>query len=297
MNHPDPIRIRRCPVFAWRAMTSILIAASFVILAFSGAILFVSPPGRIANWTNWTILGLRKHDWIGLHVWFSLLFLTATFAHVFFNWRPLLNYFRDRLTRRIGFRREWVVALLVCAAVYAGTRAGMAPFSSLLVFSEQVKESWEQPRERAPIPHAELLTFAALAQKTGVDMTTAASRLQAKGITGVTPEIVVQELANSNKRSAQQIYEALAASSGSGPASSGNEKPRGGYGGGGKAGGGPGRKTLQEYCAEESVELTAALARLEARGIKATAALTLREIAVQNGYVRPYEILDIIQAK
>ena len=56
--------------FAWRSMTSVLIAASFLILVLSGVLLFVSPPGRIANWTNWTILGLRKHDWIGLHVWF-----------------------------------------------------------------------------------------------------------------------------------------------------------------------------------------------------------------------------------
>jgi hypothetical protein len=37
------------PRFAWRAMTSVLIAAAFLILVFSGVILFVSPPGRIAN--------------------------------------------------------------------------------------------------------------------------------------------------------------------------------------------------------------------------------------------------------
>ena len=199
------------PRFAWRAMTSVLIAASFTILVFSGVILFVSPPGRIANWTNWNILSLTKKDWIALHIWFSTLFLVVTLFHVFFNWRPLVNYFKDRATRRIGFRWEWVAALAICVGVYAGTRAGVPPFSSLLAFNERVKESWDKPRERAPIPHAELLSLSELAQKAGVEMAAATNRLQAKGITNISAEMVVQELADKNRRSAQQIYEMILA--------------------------------------------------------------------------------------
>ena len=103
-------------------MTSVLIAVSFVILVFSGVILFVSPPGRIANWTNWNILSLTKKEWIALHIWFSTLFLLVTVFHLVFNWRPLLSYFKDRMTRQMGFRWEWLVALAICGGVYAGTR-------------------------------------------------------------------------------------------------------------------------------------------------------------------------------
>ena len=35
--------------FAWRAMTSVLIAAAFLLLVVSGAVLFVSPPDRVAT--------------------------------------------------------------------------------------------------------------------------------------------------------------------------------------------------------------------------------------------------------
>ena len=35
------------------------------------------------------------------------------------------------------------------------------------------------------------------------------------------------------------------------------------------------------------------MARLQAKGIKFTADRTLREIALDNGYDRPYEILNI----
>jgi uncharacterized membrane protein YgcG len=286
------------PRFAWRAMVSVLIAASFVILVLSGIILFVAPPGRIANWTNWTLLGLRKHDWIALHVCFSTLFLIGAVFHLVFNWRPLLNYFKDRLTRRVGFRWEWLAALAICGGVWAGTRVGVPPFSTLLAFSERVKEGWDQPRDRAPIPHAELLTLSELVEKAGVAMSTATNRLAARGITNASPDVVVRDLASLNARSAQQIYQSILAEPVRGGGGGGQKHGQGqGRGGGGGAGGGPGRKTLAEFCADEGIEVKAALARLEAKGLKASADLTLREIAVNNGYSRPYEIMDILRGK
>jgi len=45
----------------WRAMTSILIAAWFLLLLISGAVLFVSPPGRLANWSSWPMIGPTRY--------------------------------------------------------------------------------------------------------------------------------------------------------------------------------------------------------------------------------------------
>lgn len=279
-------------LLSWRALASVLIASFFIILVLSGAILFVSPPGRIANWTNWNILGLRKQEWINLHIWFSALFLVVVVIHLLFNWRPFLNYFKDRVTRRPGLRWEWVAALAICGMVYAGTRAGVPPFSSLLAFNERVKESWDEPRQRAPIPHAELLTLAELAQKAGVDLATATSRLRAQGIDGIAPEMIVEQLADRNHRSSQQIYEALTSSP-----SEGGHGNGGGRGSGFGGGGGPGWKTLAGFCADEGIELKAAIARLQAKGLKVSPDQTMREIAVNNGYNRPYEILAVVRAR
>ena len=98
----------------WRAMTSVFIASSFLLLLVSGAVLFISPPGRVANWSNWRMIGLTKHDWIGVHTWFAAVFVLTAVFHLIFNFRPLVNYFRDRLTRRIGWRWEWVAAVALC---------------------------------------------------------------------------------------------------------------------------------------------------------------------------------------
>jgi hypothetical protein len=279
--------------FSWRALTSVLIAISFLVLVFSGVILFVSPPGRVANWTNWTILGLRKQEWAGLHIGFSTLFLLVAVFHLVFNWRPFVGYFKDRLSRRMGFRWEWLVAAVISGAAFAGLRAGLPPFSSLLALNEQVKNRWERPRERAPIPHAELLTLAELARQAGVELSTATNRLATRGMVGASADSVVQELADQNQRSAQQIYDAILES----PAqrAPGHTGDPGRGGGGGGAGGGPGRKTLAQFCADESIVLEDALGRLQAGGIKAAPEQTLREIAVNNGYDRPYEILDVIR--
>ena len=128
----DPPRRRR---FALRAMTSVLLTCSFAMLLVSGYVLFIAPPGRIANWNGWNVAGIGKHDWGGLHIWFAVLFLAASVLHIFYNWRVLVAYFKHRHTRRIAFRLEWAVALLICFGVFAGTRAGIVPFSSLLGLS------------------------------------------------------------------------------------------------------------------------------------------------------------------
>ena len=55
--------------------------------------------------------------------------------------------------------------------------------------------------------------------------------------------------------------------------------------------------TLTEFCESRKIDVKEAQARLEAKGIKLTPGRTLRDIAGDNGYDRPYEILDIIEGK
>jgi hypothetical protein len=290
--------------FRWRALTSVLITAAFLVLLLSGIILFIAPPGRVANWTNWAILGLRKSEWAGLHITFSALFLSAALLHIIFNWRPLLSYFRTRWGEASGLRFEWVAALVLVVGFYVGTRANWPPFTTLIAYSNSIRESWETPRQRAPIPHAELLTLQELANQASVNMSTVSSRLEAKGIKGFTTNTIVQELANQSGLSAQQLYGIMTAAPAEpavavGASMTRSGEPGHGLGRGGRSGpgGGPGRKKLTEFCADEGIDLQTALKRLEAKGIKASAELTMREIAVNNGYERPYELLGILRGE
>lgn len=126
--------------FSWRALTSVLILLGFLILLISGIMLFVAPPGRVANWTNWILLGLSKKQWTALHVCFSALFLVISVVHIVLNWRPMVGYFKDLLAGCLGFRWEWATELLICGVVALGypfSQAPIQPISCLERFAQR----------------------------------------------------------------------------------------------------------------------------------------------------------------
>ena len=270
--------------FQWRALTSVLIAGTFLFLAVSGVLLFVSPPGRVANWTDWQLLGLTKHEWTALHVSFSTLFLITTVLHLIFNWRPMLNYFRNRTSRRFGWRWEWTGALLLCTIVFFGAVRDWTPFSQLLAWQESVKQSWDDPAVRAPVPHAELFTLQELAAEADVDLELASRRLREAGAVDFTELTRIETIAQSMQISAQKVYEIIAPSS---PGASQTHP--------GRAGRGLGWMTLEAYCAEQGLDTSDALAALREQGWTAEPSQTLREIAVNNGLDRPYALIEVLR--
>ena len=76
--------------FQSKGFTSLLLAVALPILGFSGIILYVTPRGRIANWTGWTMLGLGKQGWQAVHINVALLFLIVACIHLYLNWRSVL---------------------------------------------------------------------------------------------------------------------------------------------------------------------------------------------------------------
>lgn len=108
--------------FQWRAFISTLTGLSFVAMCITGIILFVVPPGRVANWTGWTLYGLTKAQWQALHIWFSVLFMLAAIVHIVYNWQCLLRYCQSKVTKAFTLRRVEPVAAALRGA--AGCHAG-----------------------------------------------------------------------------------------------------------------------------------------------------------------------------
>jgi len=92
--------------FQWRAFVSVTSMLSFLGMSVTGVALFVTPPGRIAHWTGWTLSGLTKDQWVALHIWFSIVFLVAAAFHLYLNWKPLVSYFKNRARRTFALRWE-----------------------------------------------------------------------------------------------------------------------------------------------------------------------------------------------
>lgn len=166
--------------FRTKGFTSLLISLAFSIVVLSGVALYVSPKGRVANWTGWTLFGLDKHQWGALHINICLLFLAGAFLHLFFNWKVFLAYIKNR-TSGLNLKVEMVVALLVTAVVVTGTWLDVPPFTAPVAVSDQIKDYWEAGAPQGPAPHAEEFTIARFATQLGLDVDQVAEALRTEG--------------------------------------------------------------------------------------------------------------------
>jgi len=280
----------------WRGLTSLIVTLAFLGLATTGVILYISPQGRVANWTDWTVLGLRKQQWAAVHTAASLLFVIASSFHVYFNWRVLVRYLVQK--RGLHLKREMIGAVAVVAVVFMGTVLEIPPFSSIVALNGNIKAYWENRNAQAPYPHAELSTLSDFSERTGISLPVLQERLAAAGFAaGDVTSRTLEELAKTRGLSPKELFAKITgtrASGGRGMGSGGRGMGAGGRGmGSGGRGMGPGRQTVESLCESNGIPLEKALSALRQQGFAARAESTLRDLADEKG-MSPAEVRDLI---
>lgn len=273
--------------FQFRAFISVLSGFLFVLLVVTGIVLYITPRGRVANWTGWTFWHLTKHEWIGLHICFSAVFLVTCLVHLWLNIKPMIRYFIQSVQTAKRLRWEPVAALVLCGVVFVGALKPFIPFSSLLDLNERIKFSWEKPTQQAPIPHAELLTIAELATQAKLEADVLQLNLRNHGIE-VGWDDVFGDIANQHQLSPDQLY--LIATGQKNPLDGQEHGRRRGEG----PGGGFGKQTLETACSEMGVDLQKSINALKAAGIEATPQMRIRAIADEHN-VHPSQIRSILE--
>jgi len=151
---------------SWKAIISIGLFYSFIIIFLTGIVLYFAPAGRISNWVNWKLLGLTKESWQAIHTIFSFIFAILSIFHLFtINWKTFWNYLKNKTVKGLNKKREFYISTVLMLLVFVGVVYSVPPFSSVMDFGGYLKESWEDTEKAAPIPHAELLTLIELAEK------------------------------------------------------------------------------------------------------------------------------------
>jgi hypothetical protein len=266
--------------FHWKVFVSFYVVFSFLALALSGIVLYVAPPGRIANWSVWRLLLLSKAQWQAVHTIVALAFLVAALFHIYFNWKVLVAYLRSKLQAGIRMKRELAAASLTGAAILAVSITGLPPFGTVMDVGEDIKNSWSTTASEPPIPHAELMTVARLSETVKIPAERAMANLEKQGIKVAQPTMTVQQIADKNKLTPQQVYQKI---------QSDDAKPKVSL----AEGGGWGRMNVQQVCERFSVPVDAGVARLQAAGIDASASTAVRELATARGKT-PIDIAKII---
>ena len=119
--------------FKWRGLATFMLVLGILVEIVSGVVLYITPLGRFANWTNWTLLGLNKHEWASIHTVFGYFLLIIIGLHLYFNWRVLLHFFWSKLHSSFNLKREFIVAAAVVAMVFAGILWNIPPFSAAVL--------------------------------------------------------------------------------------------------------------------------------------------------------------------
>jgi len=266
--------------FRWKAFFSLYIALSFVVLALSGLVLYVAPPGRVANWSIWRLGLLSKAQWQAVHTIFAFLFIVAGSFHLYYNWKVLTAYLRTKIDEGRRMKRELLSAVAMGAVVLSLTIGGVPPFSSVMDAGDELKNAWATPTKEPPIPHAEELTVDKLAETAKVPVVQARENLQKRGVVVERADMTVKEIAAANSLTPEQVYQRMYAE---------GQKPATPTG----LGGGWGRRTVSDICTQFGVPVATGLERLKRAGYTAEAGGPLKDLATGTGRT-PAEIAQVI---
>ncbi|MBN2806529.1 MAG: DUF4405 domain-containing protein [Prolixibacteraceae bacterium] len=150
--------------FKWRSFVSFGMFFSFLIMAVSGIVLYVAPPGRVFRWTNWHLLGIDLSQWQALHTLFSYLFIGFAISHIFsMNWKILFSYFTRKTREGLRRKRELIGASLVILLFVAGTLFNVPPFSSVMQLGSWSSDTWGKNIDYPPVAHAEAMSLEEIA--------------------------------------------------------------------------------------------------------------------------------------
>ena len=267
-----------------RKITSMTMMLSFVLLIITSVILYIVPHGRVAYWSDWRLWGLTKTEWGNLHINLGFLFLFAGIVHIFYNWKPLLAYMKNKKRELKIFTASFNISLILVVVVTLGTLWGVPPMSSIINLGESIKVASAEKYGEPPYGHAELSSLQLFAKRTGLDLQQAIQLLKKNNITFQGPQQSILDISHQNNLTPKALFEIIK------PAMKMAEKenmlpssPPPGFG----------NQTLDDICKKYNLNNETIIKALAQKGINADSHLTFKEIATENN-TDPHALFEIL---
>lgn len=270
-----------------RKITSLTMLISFVLCLLTSIILYITPHGRVAYWSEWRLWGLSKTQWSELHLNLGILLLLAGLLHIYYNWQPITAYLKNKAKELKVLTINFNIALLLSLMVGVGTYLHIPPLSTIIDFSSAIKDAAAVKYGEPPYGHAELSSLKMFARKVGLDLDRSTELLRQANITFANDKETIVAIANKNHLTPKELYEIIKPAKlereGDGQTAFPDSPPPG-----------FGRKTLLEISTEFNQDLPEIIQALSRQGLKADASQSIKEIAAQNG-MEPMAIFEIIR--
>jgi hypothetical protein len=195
--------------FRWRAFTAFGMLFSFLATSVAGVILYLRPEGSLASWTRWSVLGIDKKGWEGVHILFVIPFLIFAASHVVLNARSILHYLRTAASRGWRAKREFGLALGLSALVVAAAVGHWQPLSKVIDLRAAIKDGAFSVETAPPAVNAEELPLSELEKLAGVPEGQALSRLRSAGMIAADGNATLAEIADAQGTSPEKLYEII----------------------------------------------------------------------------------------
>ena len=267
-----------------RKITSMTMVWSLIVLVFNSIVLYVVPEGRIANWADWRFWGLDKHDWSAQHTTVGFLFIFAALLHIFYNWKPILNYMKDKAKKLTVFTAASSIGLGLTVIFVIGTYLDVPPMSTIVEFSEQIKEGASTKYGDPPYGQAQSSSLQGFTSRMGLDLNKSVELLGAAGIEVSDEKEMLGDIAKRSGNTPQQIYDIIKPAGIQSSAGGDDSHAAGDSEGEIKAPkSGMGKKTISQLCEEIEQDCDMIIAGLKKRGMTIDPDQKLKDLAAENG--------------
>jgi len=259
-----------------RRLTSLTATLAFILMLVTSIILFIAPQGRVAYWADWRLWGLTKTDWGNIHINLGLLFLIALSVHIYYNWKPLISYLKNKAKQIKLFTPEFNLAFVITVGFIFGAYFLVPPFGWVMSLNEHFKDAGAEKYGEPPYGHAELSSLQTFAKKMKLDLARSIELLDKAGYGVEDGNITLAAIGRQYHIPPQLVYEtikpALIASTKKSDTKSLPESPIPGTG----------NLTLADFCTQHKLNMKRVVRELKKQGIEASEDLTLKKIAANN---------------
>lgn len=273
-----------------RRVTSLTTFLSFFVVLLTSIVLYIVPQGRVAYWADWRLWSLSKEQWGAIHINVGFLFSLSLSLHIYYNWKTIVLYLKNKAKQVKVFTKEFNVALILILICIIGTYAEIPPFSTIIKISDEFKESAAKKYGEPPYGHAELSSIKTFAKKMGIDLKVGITLLKKAGYKVDNDTQILKEIAMNSGVSPQQIYLAMAPASDKSSVFSGKtqtlpETPAPGTG----------NLTLADFCSQHNLNMKVIIRSLKELNITSKEDMTIKKIGKINK-ISPIDIYEQIKS-
>jgi hypothetical protein len=272
-----------------RKITSLIAALSFVLMLLTSIILYIVPQGRVAYWADWRLWGLTKTDWGNIHINLGLLFLISLGLHIYYNWKLLISYLKNRAKKVKVFTPEFNTALVITLAFAIGTYFLVPPFGWVMALNDHLKETGAAKYGEPPYGHAELSSLKTFTRKLNLDLGQSMTQIKNAGYRLENEMQTLAQIAQQNGVPPQKIYEAMRSAGTMPVAAVQDSRPMPDT-----PPPGTGNLTLADVCQQYGLNMKVVKGALREQGISVSDEMTLKAIGEKNG-IHPTAVYEAIQ--